>query len=860
MADFITGDAFKDDRVKEKTYGQVLVDEDSSIQFTPDLETPEPMCNTVCLLKTEELNINCKNLVAVSNSYICYIVKKSKLRVIHSSSTKMALLLGHDQPILDLKFSKADGSVLCSVDDCPAQNAVTETTPRVIIWRLDYSNDTVAYNVLAQFSFGATVVQPHPHIADVWAVANGTSVGIITGSLGSGPVLQYIQQLSLHANVEGSVVDLSFSSDGCMLVVATSNKFCSEIMAYLLPPVEFLILGQGKLIPNSTLTDADVRNSGVYSIMCLPCGILTASNMGSTTASNRVIQLNLLSGDVGDTLLNVVQRIKVTLPLHPASDIAKQSRNDIMIGFKNNGFGTVNLIILCDRMSNVLVCFAVDPSRTLTKKKIPICHATFFDLKWPVFSLDTTTIEGRNYYSDDEVEHLEVACYQVQDMKHAVHQYHFNCCALYSPSEEITQEFSDKFLESLRVAEKMSIQNTPISMQSQLLESSSLPETVTALQVPHPTIETLICKAEEEVTWRETYEGDSAVAAQFAIVETPETLPPLPDILRSAPTKGKSIMSMLSKLKAPITPPPVAVAPAAPALEIAPLFRSVPTVPPVSVPAVDASPSSGRCSEGDPTITSDAVSKDPAGAGVVARFVSGVLGNLFTDTPPPHQPSEMVEVEESFEEALIEEEDGEDDWAEASAAVGVTSSVTASVVPPAIVGRDALDLALAQQSSKIDRTLPPVSQHFQVDAALHDKVSDLTRGVLALANSMAEMKSASAASADSALVLIKTTESAAANREEKSRAETDKALNAMKKDLLAEMRLMMDASAAKNQKDAVAMRDEFAASSSAHSKEAILAVTKAVKSVVEAETKKAVEVCKQMLSHHAIWSCVIKYQ
>ena len=857
MADYITGDAFKDDRVKEKTYGQVLVDEDSSIQFTPDVETPEPMCNTVCLLKTEELNINCKNLVAVSNSYICYIVKKSKLRVIHSSSTKMALLLGHDLPILDLKFSKADGGVLCSVDDCPAQNAVTETTPRVIIWRLDYSNDTVIYNILVQFSFGATVIQPHPHIADVWAVANGTSVGIITGSLGSGPVLQNIQQLSLHANVEGSVVDLSFSADGSMLVVATSNKFCSEITAYLLPPVEFLILGKGKLIPNSALTDANVRNSGVYSIMCLPCGILTASNMGSTSASNRVIQLNLLSGDLGDTLLNVVQRIKVTLPLHPASDVAKQSRNDIMIGFKNNGFGTVNLIILCDRMSNVLVCFAVDPSKIHSRKRIPICHATFFDLKWPVFSLDTTTIEGRNYYSDDEVEHLEVACYQVQDMKHAVHQYHFNCCSLYSPSEEMTQEFSDRFLESLRVSEKLSIQETPVQSLSLPHESPSLPETAT-LPAPQPTVDISMYKKEEEITWRETYEGDSAVEAQFAIVETPEALPPLPDILRSAPTKGKSIMSMLSNLKAPVTPPPAV----APALDISPALLTVPTASPVSVPVMDAAPSSGRRIEGDSTITitSDAASKDPAGAGVVARFVSGVLGNLFTDAPPANQCSEVVEVEESFEEALLEEEDGEDDWAEASAAVGVTSNVTASVVPPTIVGRDALDLALAQQSSKMDRCLPPVPQHFQVDAALHDKVSDLTRGVLALANSMAEMKSASTASADTALVRTNTTESAAVSREENSRAETEKALSAMKRDLLAEMRQMMDASAAKSQREAIAGREEFAASSSMHSKEAIVAVTRAVKSVVEAETKKAVEVSKHLQSHYVISTCVIERQ
>ena len=845
MADFITGDAFKDDRISEKTYGHPITANNYSISFTGSEETPEPMCNTVCFLKSEDLNPKCRNLLAVSNSYICYIVKKSKLRVIHTESSKMALLQGHEYPILDLKFSKADCRVLCSIDDSPTDDVTANLTARIIIWRLDYSEE-VTSKILAQYAFGAAVVQPHPLIADVWAVAKGNNVGIISGSMESCEMLKSYGDLSLNATVAGSVTDLSFSSDGKVLVVTTTSGSTSNIVAFILPPVEFLALGKGKLIPKSPMTNPATSDSEIYAITCLPCGFLTASKIATTSVSNRSIQLNLLSADIGDNFLLPIQSITVTLPVHSAANSLKESSNDIKLAFKNTGESSVNLVVLCHRLSNVLVCFAVDPSRALTRRKQqPLCHATFFDLKWPVFSLDTTTIEGRNYYSDDEVEHLEVACYQVQDSKHAVHQYHFNCCSLYSPDNTDTQENVDRFVESLQISDKL--------LTSSALEVEQKPFTFAA--IPPPVIvEVSPTKAPaEETSWDESemlFSTEETVVT--AIVAPIEVLAPLPEILRTPAVQGKSIMNMISKLKAPVKQAPPASEPAV-ALIPTPVFISPPA--PTLLPIPSTAPAPARVSAYPTPVTppaAQAVETSPASdhtsketPGGVVRFMHGVLGTLFTEAPPATQTAQDAPIAKSTKpiqdfEVVPEEEDGEDDWAEASAAVAVTSSTGPhTVVPSALVGREALDRAL--ESSKTSRTAAPPPSSAAVDAGLHDKMNDLTRGILALVAGVSEIKSTTSALSARSI----SSEAAAVQRDEQYRLQLDKATKAMKAEVVGEMRVLLEASSAKNQLEMQAFKMETTASAMAKSKETLLAITKAMKGLVEVEMKKTVEVRMQ---------------
>lgn len=846
MTDFMTGDAFKEDRVNEKMYGVPITEDDCSISFLGDEEMPEPMCNTVCYFKSEEQNPNCRNLLAVSKSYICYTVKKSKLRVIHSESGKMVLLLGHEVPVVDLKFSRADSSVVCSVDNAiSGESATNPTAAHVFIWRLSHSGDIVTSIILAQFGFGATIVEPHPHNADVFAVAKGGHVGIITTSLSSGGSLQFYEELSLHALLLEDILDLSFSTDGKMLLVVTAY----DIIAYMLPPADLLTQGKGTLTKMNQMLDASVRKSNISSITCLPCGFLTASRGTSTSATACAIELTLHAADVGDTFLQVIQSMRITLPIYTSGGRLDETSNDIKLAFKSTGEDSVNLIVLCHKLSNILVSFAVDPSRAKSKRKqLPLCHATFFDLKSPVFTLDTTTIKGRNYYSDDEVEHLEVACYQVQGPKTAVYQYHFNCCSLYSADEEAANESADRFVESLRDSDKAASRSLVDLPRESATAPTPFIATLTAGTVTH-SIELEPCvimkpveSAPEEFSWSEA-EASSEETSCVSIESVPESQSPLPEILRSTAVKGKSIMSMLTKMKAPakIVPSiPESVAMPAPisksASPAAPTPISNLTVPVHTTTSQDVTPTTGP----EPTPQEPPVT--------VARYMLGVIGNLFPEAPVVDADPVQEPVQNMDAVVLPEEEDGEDDWAEASAAVAVTSSSSARPSPPApaLVGREALDHALA--SSKASRAVPPPPpQPIVLDMALHEKVNDLTRGVYALAGSILDLKNISTSAAEGMAVADNAAQQAGAERHA-SEQRVEKAMQIMKAELMSDMRDLMASTQAKNKLEEQTSKIEAANASSARDKVQLLAINKSMKAVVEVEMKKAVEVMNSYCS------------
>ena len=846
MTDFMTGDAFKEDRVNEKMYGVPITEDNCSICFLGDEEMPEPMCNTVCYFKSEEQNPNCRNLLAVSKSYICYTVKKSKLRVIHSESGKMVLLLGHELPVVDLKFSKADSSVVCSVDNAiSGESATNPTAAHVFLWRLSHSGDIVTSIILAQFGFGATIVEPHPHNADVFAVAKGGHVGIITTSLSSGGSLQFYEELPLHALVFGDILDLSFSTDGKMLLVVTAY----DIIAYMLPQADLLTQGKGTLTQMNQMIDASVRKSNISSITCLPCGFLTASRGTSTSATACAIELTLHAADVGDTFLQVIQSMQITLPIYTSGgrpdETPNETPNDIKLAFKSTGEDSVNLIVLCHKLSNILVCFAVDPSRAKSKRKqLPLCHATFFDLKSPVFTLDTTTIKGRNYYSDDEVEHLEVACYQVQGAKTAVYQYHFNCCSLYSADEEAAKESADRFVESLRDSDKAASRSLVELPRESVTAPTPFIASLTAGTVTH-SIELEPCvimkpveSAPEEFSWSEA-EASSEETSCVSIESVPESQSPLPEILRSTAVKGKSIMSMLTKMKVPATAvssiPESATVPA-PISKSASPAAPTPAVPVHTTTSQDVTPTTGP----EPTPQEPPVT--------VARYMLGVIGNLFPEAPAVEVDVIPEPVQDMDAVVLPEEEDGEDDWAEASAAVAVTSSSGTRPSPPApaLVGREALDHALA--SSKASRAVPPPPppQPIVLDMALHEKVNDLTRGVYALAGSILDLKTISTSAAEGMAVADNAAQQAGAERHA-SEQRVEKAMETMKAELMSDMRDLMASTQAKNKLEEQTAKIEAANAASARDKVQLLAINKSMKAVVEVEMKKAVEVINYLL-------------
>lgn len=884
MAEFMTGDAFQEDRISEKIYGLPITSGNHSVTFGCEEETPEPMCNTVSFMKQETLNPQCRNVVAVSESYVCYTVKKTKLRVIHTESSKLALFQGHDFPIVDLKFSQVDRSFFCSVDDSLGSEIIIPATPRAIIRQLKFDTELDSI-VLAQFPVAASMVQPHPKIAHVFAIAKGNRVGVISGiqkNIGG----DSWDGLALNTIMSTNITDISFSTCGTKLIVVTAMSGQSDVVIITLPDFEHLSLGSGRLIKSEQRRlHAQTVWSDILSVICLPCGILTASRVPSASESAvkgmRTIQLQLLSMDSTTGYMDIIQSVKVTIPVHPSSSKV-ESINDIKLAFKKRGNDDIDFIILCHRSSHILACIALDVRRKL----LPLCHLTFFDLKWPVFSLDSTHISGRNYYSNEQVDHLEIACYQVQDTKHAVHQYHFDCSSLYSFDAvehesgmgitNITRNFSSKsILEILKTppenvsrekAESFSVQSNTISAKFDIPALVVQPQSITRLE-ENPVI---IGSSAEELVWSEIEQksnlSEDRRRSHHSVESEQEELPPLPEILRTNAVQGRSIMSMLTKLKSEKAIEPVVVVPTS--VLVPPSMQAF-------IPVSLSARSSVSASLPISTLTTDEMSspvvtvasnldagKSDVSPVTVVRLMTGLYDSLFTEvspaaevhapTPPTLVVTPTMQSSENIEfEVAAMEQDGEDDWEEASAAVAVTARRNTPTATT-LVGRDALDHALQRSSIQT----PSTSHLFQpqinhIDTALHEKINDLTKGMFSMVECISDMRSSASSTplgTDKVSELCAQLEAEAVKKNIESKKDTEQAMKTFKNDLINEMKILLESSSIKSQREVQALKMEAAALNAAQVKETVLAVTKAVKSCLDSDMKTSMEVTYKLIA------------
>jgi len=155
-------------------------------------------------MKIEEIDAYCRNILAVSDKYICYSVtsKRNLLRVIDTFSGEKTLLRGHESSILDVKISPVDASVLCSVD-----KGSNPAVPHTIVWKKP-SDSALDFLAVLKLPISATIVQPHPVSAHVWAISNNTSIGIFSTAKetteDSVPISY--DTLSAHINMEVNVI------------------------------------------------------------------------------------------------------------------------------------------------------------------------------------------------------------------------------------------------------------------------------------------------------------------------------------------------------------------------------------------------------------------------------------------------------------------------------------------------------------------------------------------------------------------------------------------------------------------------------------------------------------------------------
>jgi hypothetical protein len=133
---------------EEKLYGDDIIDATSSFSYSITSDAPPVKSNNVSFMKPEQLPLDCRSILAVGKSHICYSVtqKKNLLRLIDTSSGEKVILRGHESAVLDLRFSPADSNsrCLCSVDagsnDGPAagyassSSSHVDSKPHTIVW------------------------------------------------------------------------------------------------------------------------------------------------------------------------------------------------------------------------------------------------------------------------------------------------------------------------------------------------------------------------------------------------------------------------------------------------------------------------------------------------------------------------------------------------------------------------------------------------------------------------------------------------------------------------------------------------------------------------------------------------------
>lgn len=308
---------------EQKIYG-VEVDGYTTNVSLDLYEAPESKCNTVTLFaKTESQGSEIRNLLAVSESYICYSIRKQLLRIINTVSTEKSLLRGHASQILDLKFSSATGrSTICSVDEGDGEASHT------FIWEMnDEKVGELSYVVLGQFPIGASIVQPHPNLSGFWAIAsnqNGhVSIGIISHNLPADSIKSY-KNLPVHVVLPAGVIitgdcsplhsafqeltsllfypphliDLALSSDGRYLaaalsvVVSTASSLPSHnscIMVWRVPVTEGLLsnVGSGPA-DNGVSLCYQTATKDTIAIRFVAGGIAGASKIASQSTSASV--------------------------------------------------------------------------------------------------------------------------------------------------------------------------------------------------------------------------------------------------------------------------------------------------------------------------------------------------------------------------------------------------------------------------------------------------------------------------------------------------------------------------------------------------------------------------------------------
>jgi hypothetical protein len=180
-------------------FGDDIVDTQCVFDYSVVRELPVSKSNNVSFMKVEDLARDCRNILAVSESNICYSVtqKKNLLRIIDTEHGDKVILRGHEHFVVDLAFAVADPTLLCSVDNGEDANA---GKPHIIVWK---KGDQADWKVFTELPLRATLVRPHPQQAHLWLVAREGCLGVFSSQRSPSQPAATYEGLQLHAKLGG---------------------------------------------------------------------------------------------------------------------------------------------------------------------------------------------------------------------------------------------------------------------------------------------------------------------------------------------------------------------------------------------------------------------------------------------------------------------------------------------------------------------------------------------------------------------------------------------------------------------------------------------------------------------------------
>lgn len=305
---------------------------DAASYLSPDDAAISPKCNSVSFFKPESRPRECRNGVAVSDRYICYIVKGTMLRVIDTVTADKTLLKGHKSFITDIVFSGVDGDALCSVD-------MGKDGDGVFFWRLSSSEGALSSQLTGRFAVSACMARPHPVLVDVWVISDGVQLAVLSERQPSDTIKGY-GDLHMNKLFPEGVKGAEFCSDGLQLIVTAGEGAHSSVYILKLPDVSSMAslhdrkmdLSQVFHIPMAHLQSAGFLHSpGMDQELVVTAQLVLEQ-------SNQMLLSVWSQENFHDKPLTLKQSVNVSFPLIGSSNSDGYHSDMIMDPSKKRGF------------------------------------------------------------------------------------------------------------------------------------------------------------------------------------------------------------------------------------------------------------------------------------------------------------------------------------------------------------------------------------------------------------------------------------------------------------------------------------------------------------------------------------------